>query len=52
MNSNTNSENYILSPDSIKAYRYAVYFESEWLWKEKRFGVSSKCGAETCGVDG
>lgn len=35
MNSSTNSENYILSPDSIKAYRYAVYFENEWLWKEK-----------------
>lgn len=34
MNS-SNSENYILSPDSIKAYRYAVYFENEWLWKEK-----------------
>ncbi|PSB24511.1 hypothetical protein [Stenomitos frigidus] len=29
------SEDYILPPDSIKAIRYAVYFESEWLWKEK-----------------
>lgn len=30
-----NSDDYILPPDSIKAIRYAVYFESEWLWKEK-----------------
>lgn len=28
-------EDYIAPPDSIQMYRYAVYFESEWLWKEK-----------------
>lgn len=35
MNNAVNQEDHILSPDSIKAYRLAVYFENEWLWKEK-----------------
>jgi hypothetical protein len=29
-----NPENYIAPADSIKTYRYAVYFENEWLCKE------------------
>ncbi|MBW4583105.1 MAG: hypothetical protein KME42_26350 [Tildeniella nuda ZEHNDER 1965/U140] len=29
------SEDYILPPDSIRTYQLAVYFENEWLWKEK-----------------
>ncbi|MGV0027054.1 hypothetical protein [Phormidesmis priestleyi] len=28
-------EDYIVPRDSIKTYRYAVYFENEALWKEK-----------------
>ncbi|UBF26467.1 hypothetical protein K9N68_00145 [Kovacikia minuta CCNUW1] len=35
MTSNIDPNDYILPADSIKAYRYAVYFENEWLWKEK-----------------
>ncbi|MBW4470742.1 MAG: hypothetical protein KME45_10120 [Stenomitos rutilans HA7619-LM2] len=35
MNTSANSDDYILPADSIRAYQLAVYFESEWLWKEK-----------------
>ncbi|BAU10620.1 hypothetical protein LEP3755_11060 [Leptolyngbya sp. NIES-3755] len=34
MNSNS-SNDYILDPESLRAYQLAVYFENEWLWKEK-----------------
>lgn len=35
MNTSANSNDYILPADSLRAYQLAVYFESEWLWKEK-----------------
>lgn len=34
MNSNA-SNDYILDPESLRACQLAVYFENEWLWKEK-----------------
>lgn len=34
MNSNS-SNDYILDPELLRAYQLAVYFENEWLWKEK-----------------
>jgi antitoxin component of MazEF toxin-antitoxin module len=35
MNTSANSDDYILPADSLRAYQLAVYFENEWLWKEK-----------------
>ena len=35
MNTSASPDDYILPADSLRAYQLAVYFESEWLWKEK-----------------
>jgi tRNA A22 N-methylase len=35
MNSSITPEDHIVPHDSVVAYRYAVYFEGEALWKEK-----------------
>ncbi|MBW4692969.1 MAG: hypothetical protein KME27_14540 [Lyngbya sp. HA4199-MV5] len=35
MNTSANSDDYILPADSLRAHQLAVYFESDWLWKEK-----------------
>lgn len=35
MSSSKSLDDYILDPESLRAYQLAVYFENEWLSKEK-----------------